>query len=105
MSDAPRLSLADVSLTLGGRPVLDDIGFSARAGETLVLEVENDAPDQASLRDPARAGLGLRLLRERLAALYAGRAALDAGPTADGAYRVVLELPCAPPDHEREDDE
>ena len=37
MSDAPRLSLSGVSLTLGGRPVLDGIDLSARRGETVVL--------------------------------------------------------------------
>ena len=37
LSDAPRLSLSGVSLTLGGRPVLDGIDLSARRGETVVL--------------------------------------------------------------------
>jgi NitT/TauT family transport system ATP-binding protein len=37
LSDAAHLSLAGVSLTLGGRPVLEDIDLSARRGETVVL--------------------------------------------------------------------
>jgi NitT/TauT family transport system ATP-binding protein len=37
LSDAAHLSLAGVSLTLGGRPVLDRIDLSARRGETVVL--------------------------------------------------------------------
>ncbi len=37
MRDAAHLVLAGVALTLGGRPVLDGIGFSARRGETVVL--------------------------------------------------------------------
>jgi len=37
LSDAPHLSLAGVSLTLGGRPVLESIDFSARRGEMVVL--------------------------------------------------------------------
>jgi NitT/TauT family transport system ATP-binding protein len=37
LSEAPRLSLSGVSLTLAGRPVLDGIDFSAGPGETVVL--------------------------------------------------------------------
>jgi NitT/TauT family transport system ATP-binding protein len=37
LSDAPRLSLSGVGLTLGGRPVLDGVDFSAGGGETVVL--------------------------------------------------------------------
>ena len=37
MSDAAHLSLAGVSLTLGGRPVLERIDLTARRGETVVL--------------------------------------------------------------------
>ena len=37
MGDAAHLALAGVSLSLGGRPVLDGIDLAARRGETLVL--------------------------------------------------------------------
>ncbi|HRO09965.1 ABC transporter ATP-binding protein [Amaricoccus sp.] len=37
MRDAVHLSLAGVSLTLGGRPVIDRIDLAARRGETLVV--------------------------------------------------------------------
>ena len=44
-------------------------------------------------RDPDEGGLGLRVLRDRLEALYHGGARMTAGPTANGGYRVVLSLP------------
>jgi NitT/TauT family transport system ATP-binding protein len=37
LSATPRLCLTGVSLTLGGRPVLEDVDLSARRGETIVL--------------------------------------------------------------------
>jgi NitT/TauT family transport system ATP-binding protein len=37
LSEPPRLSLCGVSLTLGGRPVLEGIDLAARRGETVVL--------------------------------------------------------------------
>ncbi len=40
-------------------------------------------------------GVGLRVLRERLDALYPSGAHMAAGPTADGGYRVLLRLPAA----------
>jgi signal transduction histidine kinase len=38
-------------------------------------------------------GLGLRLLRERLALLYAGRARLSLQPVESGGVRATIELP------------
>src|SRR4051794_24164070 len=37
LRDTPHLSLAGVSLSLGGRPVLDGIDLAARSGEIVVL--------------------------------------------------------------------
>ena len=37
--------------------------------------------------------MGLRLLQERLAALYAGRARLTFGSPAGGGFRARLDLP------------
>jgi sensor histidine kinase YesM len=87
------------------------IAVAARLlGETLRLEVGNDgdgAPradetrDGASEPEPDRrrqgdgAGLGLRVLRDRLEVLYRGRARMAAGPTVEGGYSVLLTLPLA----------
>lgn len=63
-------------------------------GERLRLRVSNhgDTPVPEARPDPD-GGLGLRNLRERLAARYGGAACVDFGP--DGAgMRLQLELPC-----------
>jgi two-component system sensor histidine kinase AlgZ len=72
-------------------------------GGTLRLEVSNDCDGRAgsgihdggTTADGDEGGLGLRVLRERLEALYRGRARMAAGPTAEGGYNVVLTLPLA----------
>jgi two-component system LytT family sensor kinase len=61
-------------------------------GRRLRLEVCNDGGKQAST-DSEEGGLGLRVLRERLEALYRGTASMTAGPTSGGGYSVVLTLP------------
>ena len=61
----------------------------------LVIEVEDEGPG-ASAQPPAESHrLGLRLLQERLAALYGGRASLGLHAAAGriGGIRAVLELP------------
>ncbi len=58
----------------------------------LRIEVEDEGPG-ASAQPPAEShGLGLRLLQERLAALYGGQASLSLHAAA-GGVRAVLELP------------
>jgi LytS/YehU family sensor histidine kinase len=59
----------------------------------LWLEVANDGMGRAPEADAS--GLGLRVLRERLDALYRGAAGITAGPTATGGYRVILRLPAS----------
>ena len=59
----------------------------------LRLQVDNDGIGRASEADEG--GLGLRVLRERLDALYRGAANITAGPTAAGGYSVVLRLPAS----------
>lgn len=68
---------------------------AARDGERLTLRVSNhgDTPVPASLPDPD-GGLGLRNLRERLAARYGGAASVRLGPDGRG-MSLVVELPCA----------
>jgi len=59
----------------------------------LRLEVEDDGPgaEEDAIRASPRAGL--RLLRERLLALYGGRARLAFGPNPGGGLRACLQLP------------
>jgi hypothetical protein len=64
-------------------------------GDTLRIEVGNTGSGAAPARPDGQSGFGLRVLRERLDALYGGRAVIDASPTPEGGFRVVLELPCA----------
>jgi len=74
--------------------------------DSLALEVRNDAAPPASsavlvlVASGARAaggGHGLVGMRERAAMLGGG---LDAGPTADGGFRVTAVLPVSPPEEE-----
>ena len=57
-----------------------------------VLEVHNAAPGSPSTRTDVRRGFGLVGMRERADLIGA---TLDAGPAADGGWRVRLELPRA----------
>jgi signal transduction histidine kinase len=71
---------------------------SARRARTagLLLEVSDDGPGLGS--DATKgSGLGLRLLRERLAALYGDAARLSLEPSAEGGVRARLELPAQEP--------
>jgi signal transduction histidine kinase len=61
-------------------------------GERLRLEVRDDGPGMASAPTPG-SGLGLRLLRERLALLYGGGASLSLRPADGGGVCATLDLP------------
>src|SRR5262245_8510447 len=61
-------------------------------GRRLRLEVCNDGQGSGAA-ESEEGGLGLRVLRERLDALYRGAASMTAGPTPSGGYSVVLTLP------------
>jgi hypothetical protein len=67
--------------------------------DALRLEVGNDGGGGSAL-EKDEGGLGLRVLRDRLEALYRGGARMTAGPTANGGYRVVLLLPLTTGDDE-----
>ena len=72
----------------GGRLVV-----SARQVEDrLIVRVEDDGPGGAAPTPGENHGMGLRLLRERLAALYGDRARLDLDTAPDGVA-ATLDLP------------
>jgi two-component system sensor histidine kinase AlgZ len=62
-------------------------------GSTLRLRVTNDGNDGGAASETDEGGLGLRVLRDRLEVLYRGLARMTAGPTAEGGFDVILELP------------
>ncbi len=64
-----------------------------RSGGTLCLAVRDDGPGASEAEIAASPRTGLKLLQERLAALYAGRARVAFESPADGGFRVRLELP------------
>jgi LytS/YehU family sensor histidine kinase len=64
-----------------------------RSGGRLCLTVTDDGPGSAQADVAASPRMGLRLLQERLAALYAGRAHLSFESPEGGGFRVRLELP------------
>jgi hypothetical protein len=72
----------------GGRVEVD----SRMEGDTLRLRVRNDADGSPAKESGDRPGVGLHVLRERLAVLYRGRARMNVGPTVDG-FEVLLVLP------------
>lgn len=58
----------------------------------LRIEVEDEGPGTPATPPAGNQGLGLRLLQERLAALYEGKASLNLKPLAHGLC-AVLEIP------------
>ena len=69
--------------------------------DVLRLEVRNDGDGRGAAEPEAdESGLGLRVLRERLDALYRGAARLTAGPTAGDGYSVVVTMPLTGGDSE-----
>ncbi len=64
-----------------------------RAHGRLLLEVEDDGPGTSEAAVSASPRLGVRLLRERLTALYGGNARMSFEPVAQGGLRVRLDLP------------
>ena len=60
------------------------------AGDAVEITVTNDDAETPTVVDES--GTGLRVLRERITALYQGRASVSGGPV-DGRYHVRLNLP------------
>jgi len=73
----------------GGRVAIT----ARRRGDHLQLEVCDDGPGMPLPVPPSGAGLGLRLLRDRLALLYAGQASLTLQPAEGGGVRATIDLP------------
>jgi signal transduction histidine kinase len=64
-----------------------------REAPRLTVEVRDDGPGTSEAAILASPRMGLRLLRERLATLYAGRARLVFDRPEEGGLRVRLEVP------------
>jgi LytS/YehU family sensor histidine kinase len=73
----------------GGRVAIT----ARRHGDGLRLEVCDDGPGMPASPERSGNGLGLQLLRERLAMLYAGRANLSLQPADGGGLRATIDLP------------
>jgi signal transduction histidine kinase len=65
----------------------------SRVNGRLLLDVEDDGPGTSESAVAASPRLGVRLLRERLAALYGGDARLVFERAAEGGLHVRLDLP------------
>ena len=61
----------------------------------LRIGVEDDGPGISAAAPPGKAGLGLRLLRERLAALYGEHARVELSARPAGGTRALLDLPAS----------
>lgn len=78
------------------RPEGGEISIVARrAGERLRIEVADDGPSKSGPEPAESAGLGLRLLRERLAALYGAEASVVLRPREAGGVSAILDVPGA----------
>ena len=64
-----------------------------RHADLLRLEVLDDGPGLPPRPAPSGNGLGLQLLRDRLAMLYGGRARLALEPADGGGLRATIDLP------------
>ncbi len=64
-----------------------------RDGDSLLLEVADDGPGARPVDVDNANGLGLRLVRERLAAHYGSAASFDVGARPGGGFRVAIRLP------------
>jgi len=71
-----------------------------RLPDGILLSVRDDGPGASESDVAASPRMGLRLLRQRLAALYDGRARLSFTRPAEGGFEARLELPDVPPSSE-----
>ncbi|EEF25698.1 conserved hypothetical protein [Ricinus communis] len=66
-----------------------------RQHDTLLLRIDDDAGNIGVSADIRTNGIGVRNLRERLAALYGERASLELQQLAPAGVRAEVRLPCA----------
>jgi hypothetical protein len=74
---------------------------AARQGESVLLTVEDDGTPTDVAATPGTAGdapgqgngIGLRLIRERLAVLYGAAARLETGRSSQGGFRAAVTVP------------
>lgn len=68
---------------------------ASRSGGAVVLAVEDDGGDAPARPDgrAAGAGIGLRLIRDRLSALYGDAARLETGRSPLGGFRAAVTVP------------
>jgi sensor histidine kinase YesM len=69
-----------------------------RAGDRVVIRVEDDGRGAAPGAALAPAGLGLRTVRQRLEVRFAGRSRLEVDTAPGAGFSVTLTLPAAPAD-------
>jgi signal transduction histidine kinase len=81
----------------GGRIVV----AARRTGEELQLRVEDDGPGMRG-EPSSNGGIGLRLVQDRLAFLYRGRARFQAESPAEGGFRVTVTVPADGPEDDGE---
>jgi len=62
-------------------------------GAELVLTVEDDGPGSDPVTTSDAPGYGLRVLRQRLQAMYGARAAVNVDTAPGGGFRVTVRLP------------
>ena len=72
-----------------------------RLPDGIVLSVWDDGPGASESDVASSPRMGMRLLRQRIAALYDGRARLSFARPGDGGFEARLELPDAPASSER----
>ena len=80
---------------------VEDDGPGSTGGPAAGAGPADDTPPQGARLPTSGEGLGLRLIEERLAALYGSAASLRAGPMPAGGFAAEVVLPRDPP---KEDD-
>lgn len=79
------------------RPEGGALRIEARlAGDRLRLLVDDDGPGATAAAIDASRGLGLRLVRQRLEAIYGGDARFEVRSMPGEGFRVAIDLPGAP---------